>query len=365
MRIHILASLFLTQLFAACQQNPEKLPTATAKIDFQSPAAFTCNQEAAALPADSIVFQSTDGGQTWRDISAGLPRDLGVRDVLADGGQLFLSTGNGLYHSPITPAAANWEKEFLMQDEIAGVFPGWDGRFVYSYERGVFQEAIIGTGAWKHVFENLKSINLNQVLQTDKQTIFVTAFEGIFKSVDGGINWKQVYTDGWVRSLVAEQGVMIAGGMHGVLRSTDNGEHWTRAVPEDEEVNITSFWGGRFFAVSFGNNTAKENMKHPERNRSWMRSSADGGNTWQNMDENLGAVWLMYNDWNSKKPQRQITDVAQVGDYLFCSLQAGVFRSADQGKTWEFMLPCPIGNSTYRFAVSGKTIYAVKTLSGC
>src|SRR6476620_9184040 len=55
-----------------------------------------------------IVFKSTDGGQTWQDISKGLPENLrkdGIRgdSIFANDKGLFLLVGNGLYHS--TPDA--------------------------------------------------------------------------------------------------------------------------------------------------------------------------------------------------------------------------------------------------------------------
>jgi len=42
----------------------------------------------------NIVFKSTDGGQTWLDISEGLPENLQEDDIQQDG---FFANENGLY----------------------------------------------------------------------------------------------------------------------------------------------------------------------------------------------------------------------------------------------------------------------------
>src|SRR6187397_3645480 len=58
--------------------------------------------------AANIVFRSTDGGQTWQDISKGLPEnwredDMRRNSFFANDKGLFVRVGNGLYHN--TPNA--------------------------------------------------------------------------------------------------------------------------------------------------------------------------------------------------------------------------------------------------------------------
>ena len=52
----------------------------------------------------TIVYRSTDGGQTWQDISKGLPEKLQREGVWSNGlfandNGLYLRAGNGVYHS--------------------------------------------------------------------------------------------------------------------------------------------------------------------------------------------------------------------------------------------------------------------------
>lgn len=89
----------------------------------------------------NIVFRSSDGGQTWQDISEGLPENLqreGVwsRGLFANDRGLYLRAGNGVYHSEPNSTNRFWTKEIFpgKQREIT---PGKNGIFAYNF-RGQF-----------------------------------------------------------------------------------------------------------------------------------------------------------------------------------------------------------------------------------
>src|ERR1700754_1534360 len=86
---------------------------------------------------ENTVFKSTDGGQTWQDISKGLPENLrenGIRgnSVFANDKGLFLRVGNGFYHSTPDATAPFWTKE-TFPDEHSSIAPGKPGIFVCKY----------------------------------------------------------------------------------------------------------------------------------------------------------------------------------------------------------------------------------------
>jgi photosystem II stability/assembly factor-like uncharacterized protein len=82
-----------------------------------------------------------------------------------------------------------------------------------------------------------------------------------------------------------------------------------------------------------------------------VRTSYDGGKTWQPIDEGLPA-------------QLSISSIIQVGDYFFCGHPDGIFRSSDKGKTWKLLLPS-IEGKVFNLAVSGNVIYAIPRNFGC
>ena len=83
----------------------------------------------------NIVFKSTDGGQTWQDISKGLPENLQKDSIrgnsfFANDKGLFLRVGNELYHSTPNATAPFWTKE-VNTDEHSSIDPGKSEKFYW------------------------------------------------------------------------------------------------------------------------------------------------------------------------------------------------------------------------------------------
>lgn len=361
MRIPILAFLLFLQCFTACQQREEKALPMTASIGFPTFLGGQQVPETTDSPATSIIFQSTDGGQTWQDISKGLPAKLEVRSIFANDKEIFLGTGTGLYRSGKHATAPTWRKEQLLKERVTQIFPGRAGLYVCSYEKGFLQEAIPGTGMWKPVYTNLKDKSVRTVLETPDGAVFVGCDNGIFKSTDHGQTWKQVFDQGMVLNLVEADGVLISGGSEGVLRSTDGGEHWESVFDENILAKKTGRLKDDFVTILGTKDPTKIN---PEGITSRLRVSLDAGKTWQRMEQPLLPIADAYDLEERLSDARDLYDIVQVGDYLFCSFDTGVFRSADKGKSWEPVLPSR-KEGVYNFAVSGKVIYAVVAPGGC
>lgn len=359
MQIHILAFLFFFQSLAACQHDKGNPLPLTASIGLQSTASGPQCAEKAKSTAANIIFRSLDGGQTWQDVSAGLPKDLGVGRIFADGSEVFLASESGLYHSSSAAVAPKWEKELFLNEEITDVFPGQAGPYASSYRTGFFQE-MPGTGMWKPMHNALEDKTVRTVLETSNGNIFVGCESGIFKSTDGGSTWKHVFEDG-VNSFAASGDVLICGAYGGMLRSTDGGEHWDWVLTGAGGAYNTKLIGDRFVTITDGDKPWNEASTDGMKNR--LYSSADNGKTWQRMDEGIAQIRLMDEMLDVFPPTRVINDVEQAGEYLFCSLNAGIFRSSDWGKTWELVRPSN-GKKMLNLAVSGKVIYAVVVV-GC
>ncbi|MFN0037036.1 MAG: exo-alpha-sialidase [Saprospiraceae bacterium] len=340
MHIHILAFLLFFQPFTSCQRGQEKTQPLEASAAFQSAGADWLNLEKSLAPATNIIFQSTDGGQTWLDISAGLPGDKPVDYFLARNGEAFLGTANGLYHSPIISAAPVWEKEFLLNEQFTGVFPGRAGLYARSFRNGFFQKTG-GSGIWMPVFADLKNQHFRTIFETPNGTLFIGTDSGIFKSTDHGKTWKHVFEDGWVISMVESGGVLICTNEQGILRSADGGEHWDVVLSEGGVGIAVEVIEGGFAAITY--NTESKTRR--------VRISEDGGKTWQPIDAEL-------------PPASSIASIKQVGKYFFCGHPDGIFRSADRGKTWKLILPSVV-EKVFNLSVSGNVIYAVPRNGGC
>jgi photosystem II stability/assembly factor-like uncharacterized protein len=179
-----------------------------------------------AQSAAKIVFKSTDGGQTWQDISKGLPENLRIDSIrgnsfFANDKGLFLKVGNGLYHSTPNATAPFWTKE-IYPDEHSSIAPGKSGIFYW----GVNLKTTNGTSVWSPIFENFHEPRIRSVFETAGGAIFIGTDRGFFKTINSGKTWKHVYAGGLVGNLAESDGVLLATSMRRIIRSTDNGENW-------------------------------------------------------------------------------------------------------------------------------------------
>src|SRR5688500_14672402 len=79
----------------------------------------------------NIVFKSADGGQTWQDISEGLPGNLAEATVhedafFANNSGVYLRAANGIYQSKPNSTAPFWKKESSL-DKLGSIAPGKAG----------------------------------------------------------------------------------------------------------------------------------------------------------------------------------------------------------------------------------------------
>jgi photosystem II stability/assembly factor-like uncharacterized protein len=296
------------------------------------------------LGAVNIVFKSTDGGQTWQDISEGLPENLQGDGIQRDGyfandNGLYLRAGNGIYHNKPNSTTPFWKEE-IFPDKQCSIAPGKTGIFAYNYD-GQFLQKINGTNVWSPMYSNFQVKEIRTVCETAGGPLFIGCNNGLFKSTNGGKTWKQVHTGGWVMKLVESNGVLLATSQGGILRSTDDGENWDWVISEGGVGIAVERIQGGFAAITY--NTESMTRR--------VRTSYDGGKTWQPIDAGLPA-------------NLSIASIIQVGEDFFCGHPTGIFRSSDKGKTWKLLLPS-IENKVFNLFVSGNVIYAIPLSGGC
>jgi photosystem II stability/assembly factor-like uncharacterized protein len=334
--------LFLLPCFLSCQQAEEQ-----ALLGFKSTAVAGQGMGKITSGTGNIVFQSADGGQSWQDISAGLPEGLKPMAFFADESELILSSEKGIYKNNTAFNAAHWEKEMSMEQLLVHVSAGPGGVIAVSNNGQVFQK-LNNTDVWMPIFTDFKDTYVSTVFNAKDGSILIGAEtrwgrgqDGLFKSTDGGKTWKNVMPDGWVIKIVESNGVLLCTNTKGILRSTDGGEHWDVVISEGGVgIDVATIKGG-FAAISY--NTASE-TRH-------IHTTTDGGKTWQRIDEGL-------------PPSKLISSIQQVGDAFYCGHPKGIYRSDDQGKTWKLLVPT-IGEKVFNLSVSNGLMYAVLREGGC
>jgi photosystem II stability/assembly factor-like uncharacterized protein len=292
----------------------------------------------------NIIFKSKDGGQTWQDISQGLPENLTTElqrdDFFVDGSGLHLRAyKDGIYHNKLNSTTPFWEKE-RSPHEQGSLAPSTVGMFAYS-DNGQLLHKKNGTSVWSPMYNNFPAGMVRTVFETAGGTVFISRDNGLFKSANRGGTWKQVNAGSSVMKLAEQKGVLLATSQNGILRSVDDGENWDYVLDEGGVgIDVEPIKGG--FAAIVANRQLLTRT---------VRASYDGGRTWQSIDAGLPA-------------SLSIASIIQVGNYFFCGHPAGIYRSSDKGKTWQLIFPS-IDNRVFNLFVSGNVIYAIPLGGGC
>ncbi|MES3016603.1 MAG: exo-alpha-sialidase [Bacteroidota bacterium] len=358
----LLAVLLLTSFFVLKGDESHKKPAkdsqpSTAKLasNAASPRVSNFLLNTGRLVPATTVYKSADGGQTWQDISAGLPlvqeeSRIQASNFFSTSEGFYLSTGDGVYHT--TPTGA-WEKEASLYKE-GNIAPGKSGIFTYNYEGTIFQKKN-GTTVWSPVYENFKG-EVHTVFETAGGTIFIASHNGLFKSANSGKTWDKVYAGRCIMKLAESNGVLIASSNEGILKSSDGGNTWNKIISEGGVgITVEPIHGG-FAAIAY-NTTTKTRRIH---------LSTDGGNTWTNPSgEGTQSYASLANIRQGHfPPSMNISSIKQVGKSLMIGHPDGILGSSDMGKTWKMLLPA-IKNKVFNLSVSGSTIYAVSADMGC
>ncbi|MDP4130822.1 MAG: exo-alpha-sialidase [Bacteroidota bacterium] len=308
-----------------------------------------------------VVFKSTDGGQTWQDIGKGLPENLREDSIrgnsfFANDKGLFLRVGNGLYHSTANATASFWTKE-VFPDEHSSIAPGKSGIFANNYW-GINLKTTNGTSVWSPIFENFQEPRIRSTFETAGGTIFIGTDRGFFKTDNIGKTWKHVHNGGGVGHLAESDGVLLAISMRRIIRSTDNGENWAVVISDSTVAFDVKPIKGGFAAITANSESGTRSL----------RTSYDGGKTWQPID--AGLQGKAFSDsigrtWNDRPLLKAFqTSINQVGENYFCTHPQGIFRSSDKGETWKLLLPS-LKDKIFRLFVSGNVIYAIPGKGGC
>jgi hypothetical protein len=147
---------------------------------------------------------------------------------------------------------------------------------------------------------------------------------------------------------VESEGVILGTGSKGIMRSTDNGEHWEWVISEGGVGIAVERINGGFAAIAFNSGIQARRIQ----------ISMDGGETWEAIDAGL-------------RPALSISSIKQIGKYLICGHPDGIFRSSDMGKTWNLVhlnfddTFNIFDKKVYKIYVSGSVLYAMENNMGC
>jgi photosystem II stability/assembly factor-like uncharacterized protein len=291
------------------------------------------------------VLRSTDGGQTWQSISKGLPQTDQPVNLFTGESDLYLHLKNTMYRSKSDLTTPFWEKVNVPDLQSSSSRPSTSvafngsGVMAFNYDGHIYQ-ALTAAKNWLPLYPNFKKTSLRTVFETSGGAVFLGYDHGLYRSTDKGKTWKQVQK-GLILNVVESEGVLLALGGKGIMRSADNGEHWQWVISEGGVGIAVERINGGFAAISYNTKTKSRRI----------RISLDGGKAWQTIDHGL-------------PPSSLISSIKQTGRYLVCGHPDGIFRSSDMGKSWTKVYP-GVEERSFKITVSGNVLYAVEANAGC
>ncbi len=310
------------------------------------------------------IFKSTNGGMTWvptfdhqsiSSIGAIAVADADHNALYAGSGEACLrgniSYGDGVYKS--TDAGRTWTNVGLKDSRhigaviidprnpdvvlVAALGHAWGP----NAERGVFRTADGGKTWQKVLYKDENTGAIDVVFDPKNPSIVYAALwqvrrqpwtfnsggpgSGLYKSVDGGLTWKQLQGNGLPAGELGRIGIAVSGADSnrvyaiieakegGIYRSNDAGNSWMR-VNDDERYRQRAWYFSHIFADPQNVDTMYV------LNTGAFRSN-DGGKTFDLLPAPHGdhhGLWI-----DPTNPQR-----------IMNSNDGGVTISVDGGKTW-------------------------------
>ncbi|MBK9734716.1 MAG: hypothetical protein IPO92_07030 [Saprospiraceae bacterium] len=110
MQMYYLALMLFFQLLSSCNQVSENSLPSTESLAYSLIQGNRQEPKKEGSETTNIIFQSSDDGQTWQDISKGLPNNLKNNDFFALDNQLYFKTENEMYLGSTTSTLPGWKK---------------------------------------------------------------------------------------------------------------------------------------------------------------------------------------------------------------------------------------------------------------
>jgi len=174
------------------------------------------------------IARSQDGGVTWQNSSIShLPYTSALYDVVIGGDEaVFAATGGGLFRS--NDGGTNWT--LIFYDGAPGIVRKTAVSPNYPSTPHIMAAGGYGGLSVSHddgaTWQATSSRYVNDLAYADAQTAFITHFDGVDRTVDGGLTWTAVYTHP-LNAITTISQTIIAGGNDGAMYfSYDDGINW-------------------------------------------------------------------------------------------------------------------------------------------
>lgn len=314
------------------------------------------------------VMQSADMGQTWTDISEGLPEDARPSAVSIADNEAYLGYEKDRLFSLNGAPVQSWKKEqwgvALSQHTtkadnlILGIYATKPALYVFVPNDGLYRMQR-NARFWAAVKMPVGVFGTNDVEEDESGRIYLADQTGVYVSSDGGQNWDLRMRAGWINSLEMSDNAVLAGGKNGVYRSVDGGTTWA-ALPIHQQTNFMFAKEGPpiYKVMRSGNVLTATRSEGPSEKGApgKFQISTDGGLNWQ-----------IHPADNFLKNLEDIGSILLHEGKIYCSYKGFVICSEDNGNTWKTLLKSENTEpgAVLVLYVSGGILYCTEGIVGC
>ncbi len=307
---------------------------------------------ALAYVLDIGIFRSLDGGLTWNLINLNTSLNL----VLANGRNFYATSYQEFYASQ--DSGTTWTlRTSNLPSNNSFVAVGDTFYLGNTSDQGVYRSTDDGV-SWTAVNTGLQDYRVSR-LGKHEDRLFAGTTTSLFRAKTADLVWEPlpgpVYSD--VSTVAVNQGVVFAGTSYGMYRSTDHGSTWLLSneglptlysnAPAVPHVYRLAF-NAQFMFAALGTNLV---YRSPDNGSTWTQRSSGlegasiycigasndvvlaGGYSGQVFrSTNNGDNWVSSNTGMSSASVRAF---CFSGGLVFAATDNGLYRSTDNGATWE------------------------------
>ncbi len=277
--------------------------------------------EEAIAGSQEEILRSTDQGESWTNMIAGLPNES-TTCLAVMNNEVFAGTENGLVYRS-TDSAHSWQLAssglpsgaYVMTLASNGteLLAGFDGL-------GMFRSFDSGA-TWSECNQGLINSAINAIVSIG-DTIIAAANDGVFLTSDNGSSWQPRRTglmNYSISSLLIDGGNLYAGSddePYGppIFMSSDWGNSWT--APDSGLTNEPIF--SIYSIVRSGPN---------------LLVGTDFGGIF--ISSNNGATWTSSDMGPSNGFAPEILALLNIGSQCLAATDYGIFTSTDHGRSWQ------------------------------
>jgi photosystem II stability/assembly factor-like uncharacterized protein len=308
----------------------------------------------------SNIYRSADDGDTWVDMSDGLPADSHITVLGAKGPVRFAHDYGEVYRAVTDSSTITWEPASTGLASGEGIrisgFTEHGAWLLAGTGRGVYRTDNLGD-AWQSANDGFVASRV-MALATQGATVFVavastpslvTSHDVVFRSTDGGNTWTEssaglpVLCN--ITALAAHATSVFAGTFrNGVFRSDDGGLTWTAAsdgLPTyPSNGGFLHFEVGQLLAIDgIVIGTIQPKFSQPDHGNGITQGggvyrSLDGGQTWTAVNNGIPLLGVNNPPFSYQHRPRSV-GLSEAGGSIFLGTQKhGVFRSTNNGDSW-------------------------------